>query len=375
KQAIISARAKLPKRWSSTQVVMGENMLTRTEGVIETIFEDDGVLKLKLADASVTAALFPLNRDTFSYHGIRQNGDVLILPLANPRQPVTGLAGVLVVGEGASRTGYEFDFKLASPTGSGSVGEKTVPSEGANPNLQVQGANVKFSSLVWFVFLAFLGGILLNLMPCVLPILSIKIIHFLEHSQKGRHEALKHGLLYGVGIIVSFWIFAGAIIILKHSFQNLGWGFHLQSVGFVTALTILLFVFSLNFLGVFEFGSSLGMLGFKVSQRGEYLGSFLSGMLATVIATPCTAPFMGSAMSFALSQSALIIFVIFTSLGFGMGLPYVMFTAFPGAQKIIPKPGNWMIILKETMGFLLLLTVIILLYVLHPRLHAEGMAA
>ena len=211
---------------------------------------------------------------------------------------------------------------------------------------------------------ALLGGALLNLMPCVFPVLSIKALALIELSGAERAKARLHGLLYAAGILVSFWALAGLLLMLRYAGQQIGWGFHLQSPEFVIGLCVLLFLLGLNLLGVFEIGIGLTQLGQATVGRNGAAGAFATGVLATVVATPCTAPFMGTAVGFALSQSALVALLTFTLLGLGLALPYVLLLWVPGGQRILPRPGRWMETFKQVMGFLLLATVLWLAWVL-----------
>lgn len=212
---------------------------------------------------------------------------------------------------------------------------------------------------------AFLGGIILNLMPCVFPVISIKIMGFVRQAEEERGHILKHGLLFGLGVLVSFWILAGALIALRAGGEQLGWGFHLQSPVFLMGMSVLFFLLALNLFGVFEVGTSWMGIGQKASGSSSWTGSFFSGALATVIATPCTAPFMGAALGYALTLSALESLLIFTALGAGMASPYVLLSAYPQWLRKIPKPGPWMETLKQSMGWLLAATVVWLAWVLN----------
>lgn len=230
------------------------------------------------------------------------------------------------------------------------AGSETAPSASRDPPL----------SLGFALLLAFLGGLLLNLMPCVLPVLSIKFLGFLETP---RETLRKHGLLYGAGVLLSFLVLAGLLIVLRAGGEKLGWGFQLQSPVFVGFLGALFFALGLNLLGVFEIGTSLvglgGFLGGKSSRN-----AFLSGVLAVLVATPCTAPFMGPALGYALTQSALSSLIIFCSLGFGLAFPYVLLSFFPVGLRWIPKPGAWMLTLKQGMAFLFFGTSLWMVWVL-----------
>jgi thiol:disulfide interchange protein len=207
---------------------------------------------------------------------------------------------------------------------------------------------------------AFLGGLLLNLMPCVLPVLSIKVLGFLkEAGPTGRRNAW----LYAAGVVVSFWILAGGLLALRAAGQPLGWGFQLQSPIFVTILILLFFVLGLSLLGVFEVGTSfIGLASF--AGKSGALAAFSSGALAVAVATPCTAPLMGPAIGFAVTQPPLQSLGVFTSLALGLALPYVLLAHFPAALRWVPKPGPWMLTLKQFMAFLFFATCLWLLWVL-----------
>jgi thiol:disulfide interchange protein len=185
-----------------------------------------------------------------------------------------------------------------------------------------------------------------------------------QQAGQSRTSATFHGLLYAFGVLVSFWTLAGLLLALRSAGQELGWGFQLQSPAFVLVVAGVFFLLGLSLFGVFEIGTSLMGLGAKAGSRGGALGAFNSGILAVVVATPCTAPFMGSALGYALSQPAALSLLVFTALGLGLALPYVLFTASPVLLRHVPKPGVWMETLKQVMGFLLMATVVWLAWVL-----------
>ncbi|MFC2084525.1 protein-disulfide reductase DsbD family protein [Bacteroidota bacterium] len=218
---------------------------------------------------------------------------------------------------------------------------------------------------IWMALLfAFIGGIILNLMPCVLPVLSIKILSFVQLSGNSKKKIIEHGMLFTIGVVFSFLILAALLLILRAGGEQIGWGFQLQSPIFILILSIFLFLFGLSLLGVFEIGTSISRFGnvFE-SEKGKF-SPVLSGVSATILATPCTAPFMGSALGFALTQPTISTLLIFIFLGFGMSFPYLLFSIFPNWLKILPKPGAWMETLKQVMGFLLIATIIWLAWVL-----------
>lgn len=215
--------------------------------------------------------------------------------------------------------------------------------------------------------LAFLGGILLNVMPCVLPVLSIKVLGFV---QAPSGVIRRHGLLYGAGVVLSFLALAGLLIFLRAGGEKLGWGFQLQSPIFVGFLAILFLFLALNLWGAFEVGTSFIRLGGLLKETSD-LNAFLSGVLAVFVATPCTAPFMGSALGVALTQPVPTALAIFASLGVGMAFPYVLLSFFPAAVRWLPKPGPWMARLKKILSLLLFATVLWLVWVLTVQLKAD----
>jgi thiol:disulfide interchange protein DsbD len=213
------------------------------------------------------------------------------------------------------------------------------------------------------VVLAFAGGIILNLMPCVFPVLFLKALALVGSAGESRTGQRAHGLAYTAGILSSFWIIVGALLTLRSLGKQAGWGFQLQSPGFVVAMACLLFFMALSLAGMFDLGLTLTRAGDSLARKGGYTGSFFTGVLATVVATPCTAPLMGAAIGFALSQSALVTFTVFTSLALGLAMPYLALTFVPGWANRLPRPGRWMETLKQLTSVPLFLTVIWLAWV------------
>jgi thiol:disulfide interchange protein len=225
---------------------------------------------------------------------------------------------------------------------------------------------------IGLLFFAFLGGLILNLMPCVFPVLGIKIMGFVEHAGADPGKVIRHGLVFTGGVLLSFWILALVLLVLRSGGSQLGWGFQLQSPAFVLCLTILLFAFGLNMFGLFEFGQSAVGVGAGLTVRQGYSGSFFSGVLATVVATPCAAPFLAPALGAALALPPLASFAVFTAIAIGLSLPYLLLSAFPSMVKRLPRPGPWMESFKQSMSFLLFATVAFLLWVLAGQLTDEG---
>ncbi|MCB1664852.1 MAG: thioredoxin family protein [Pseudomonadales bacterium] len=224
------------------------------------------------------------------------------------------------------------------------------------------------------IFFALAGGIILNLMPCVFPVLSLKVLSFASKSQAEHREQRLHGIAYTVGIIVTFMLLASILLALRAGGEAVGWAFQLQSPWFVAILIYLFFSFGLSLSGVFEFGTGLMGLGSGLASKSGYKGSFFTGVLATAVASPCTAPFMGAALGFALSQSWLVAMVVFFFLGLGMALPFLVLSFSPALLKFMPKPGAWMNTFKEFMAFPMYATVLWLLWVLGNQVGVNGMA-
>ncbi len=211
---------------------------------------------------------------------------------------------------------------------------------------------------------AFIGGLILNLMPCVFPVLGIKVMSFVRVAGENPRLLRTQGLVFLSGVVVSFWALAGVLLVLRAGGQALGWGFQLQSPGFVTALAILFMLMALNLVGVFEVGARLQNAAGDINAKGIYSEAFFSGVLATLVATPCTAPFMGSALGFTLSQPPAVAILVFTALAFGMAAPLTLLAFFPAGRKWLPKPGAWMETFKQFMAFPLFATVVWLAWVL-----------
>ncbi|MFA5262746.1 MAG: protein-disulfide reductase DsbD domain-containing protein [Opitutaceae bacterium] len=274
------------------------------------------------------------------------------------------LQGVLVrkAGWGGGIRGIAVDIPLetgvSSQAGQGDMRAKT-------------GAIAPPASLLGTLGLAFIGGLILNLMPCVFPVLGIKILGFVRQAGSERRKVVSHGLAFTAGVLLSFWVLAGLLTLLRAGGSQLGWGFQLQSPVFVFVLAAGLLVFGLNMSGVFEFG--LGATGFGASLQGKsgYSGSFFTGVLATIVATPCSAPFLAPALGAALALSALQSFAIFTAIAVGLSMPYLLLSLFPSAVKVLPRPGAWMETFKQFMAFPLYATVGYLVWVLAGQVN-EG---
>lgn len=326
------ARAALPQlappTWHITGI-SGEHPMLRVES---------GVLAQK-------AEFFPFQGEQIEHAApevlhATPKGFELTLHKDEQAHSLTRLSGLLVVTDAQGRHGYTVDLPLEAP-----------PVSNVPP--------------LWSVLLlALAGGLVLNLMPCVFPVLSLKVMSFLHASHHDKRTARVHAALYTAGILVSFWLLTGALLTLRFGGQQIGWGFQLQSPAFVVFVASLLFLLGLNLLGIFEIGGAWMGAGQGLASRGGHAGAFFTGVLAVIVATPCTAPFMGTAVGFALSQSAPVAFAVFTALALGLALPYVVLSFVPNLGKVLPRPGPWMVTLREFMAFLLFGTVVWLTWVL-----------
>ena len=224
---------------------------------------------------------------------------------------------------------------------------------------------------------ALLGGLILNLMPCVFPVLSLKLIGLAQHRTHSGPMAA-HGAAFAVGVVLSFVLLAALLIGLQQAGSALGWGFQLQTPWVVAALTVLFFAIGLNLLGVFEMTMGTGVANMRaadnLASKSDWRGSFGTGVLAVIVASPCTAPFMGAALGYAITQPAAIALSVFAALGVGMAAPYVLLTLFPGLLAKLPRPGRWMEMFKQFMAFPMFATCVWLLWVLAQQVDAGGIA-
>jgi thiol:disulfide interchange protein/DsbC/DsbD-like thiol-disulfide interchange protein len=225
--------------------------------------------------------------------------------------------------------------------------------------------------LILTLVFAFVGGLILNLMPCVFPVLGLKILGFASHSGATSKTRLSAAFLFAFGVIASFWALALLMVVLQSAGQAVGWGFQLQSPWFVVAMAWLFALIGLNLTGVFEVGVSLTRSNMGVRHQSA-LSEIGSGALAVLVATPCTAPFMGAALGATLGQSLVVQFAVFTMLGLGMALPYVLLTLVPAAAKMLPRPGAWMQTLKHFLAFPMFATVAWLVWVFGQQLDIDA---
>ena len=306
-------------------------------------------LQVQGTPAATPLSLYPLpTKNQIVGQPVFEAPDTLTIKAASP------FTGVLSAGEGPARRAW-----FVSDTAS------------AEPVITDQSSTL---SLWVALFYGFLGGLILNLMPCVLPVISLKIFGFIKQAEDSRRSILLHGLAFAAGIFVWFLGLATVIIALKSGGTEVTWAFQFQNPWFNVAIGSVVFVFALNLAGVFEFvlpGQASNAME-SAGSTGGLTGSFFQGVFATLLATPCTAPFLGSALGFAFSQSATVILAVFAAVASGMASPYLILSASPGWLKFLPRPGVWMEYLKQFMAFPLLATLIWILSILGGQRGTEG---
>ena len=259
------------------------------------------------------------------------------------------------IGNGGSGSGADAGSRETTGA-SATTGAAAVYDDVRFSDFDPQSDPVERSLWLWLL-LAFIAGMILNVMPCVLPVISIKILSFVQQAGEDKKRIFQLGLAFAAGIMVVFLVLAGLAVSL-----GLGWGQQFQSQEFLVVMIGIVFAFALSMFGVFELGVPQAVGAAAAGPPREGLGdAFFKGMLATALATPCSGPFLGSTLAWALDQPAAVVFAIFFALGLGMALPYVLLTAWPALLKIVPKPGPWMETFKQAMGFVLMATVVYLM--------------
>lgn len=279
----------------------------------------------------------------------------------------TRLTGVLRLENGPA-AGLLIDTRIETSSASGPADTGDTRPPEFEVTRATDGSTTPVASFLGTLALAFVGGLILNLMPCVFPVLGIKILGFVNQAGSDRRKVTLHGLAFAAGVLLSFWALAGALAVLQSAGQKLGWGFQLQSPAFVFTLTIVLLVFGLSLSGVFEFGLRATGVGAGLQSKQGFGGSFFTGVLATVVATPCSAPFLAPALGAAVALSGFQSFAMFTAIAIGLSFPYLLLSMFPQAVKLLPRPGAWMETFKQIMAFPLYATIGLLLWVLAAQL-------
>jgi thiol:disulfide interchange protein/DsbC/DsbD-like thiol-disulfide interchange protein len=292
-------------------------------------------------------------------------------PLVEPvPDDITTLAGVLVADKAwpttDNRKAVLFNATVGPALGAAAAATATPVFPTAGTSATSIGPALVF---------AFIGGLFLNLMPCVFPVLGIKVLGFVEHAHGDAKALRTQGLVFALGVVISFLVLAGIMLALRAGGTQLGWGFQLQSPAFVTILAALFFVLGLNLSGVFEWGAFAQSMTSNVSAKGRYADALLAGALATLVATPCTAPFMGAAVGFTLAQPAFVSLAVFAMVAIGMAVPVTLLSFFPKLLRFLPKPGAWMETFKQVMAFPLYATVAWLAWVLGAQAGNDSVLA
>jgi thiol:disulfide interchange protein len=294
--------------------------------------------------------------------------------------PVTGDAAFTldVQSQGCSEEGlcyppYKQRFEIDWPNGEIREIHATTETATIATTANLPGAGGNTMTLPLAALFAFLGGLILNLMPCVLPVLSLKAIGLASSHDKPA-QRIAHGWWYTLGIVASFCAIASVLIALKSAGSAVGWGFQLQSSWFVAALVYLFLLMALLLAGAADFSGQWMGFGQSLASGGGYRGSFFTGTLAVLVASPCTAPFMGTAMGFALAQGTAVALLVFICLGLGMAAPFLLLSYLPRLGRWLPKPGAWMERFREFLAFPLLATAIWLLWVIARQTGADGVA-
>lgn len=295
----------------------------------------------------------------------------LSVPFQGGILPNSDLQALLLI-EGADRHYYPLALAIESRGGieAEPLAELTLVSLPGS-SMEQEPLSLFEGGVLWAMLLAFAGGILLNLMPCVLPVISLKVFSFVKMAGSSKRAVVAHALAFTGGVVLSFWIVAAAMLAMQAYGAAVGWGFQLQEPLFVAVLAMFLFAFGLSMFGLFEVGALFAgwagnrahTLTVAAGQKGKLLSSFASGVMATAVATPCTGPFLGSAIGFAVTLPSWQAMSIFTTLALGMSLPYLLLAAFPPLLRFLPKPGPWMAFFKEFVGFIMMATVGWLLWV------------
>ena len=342
---------------SQTVTVAGENEPSEKSAMVEGAFQAVPPVVDSVKVASEGNDFFLTLPEEFAVSGVRffpdsagqidekqpqmlDGSNLVVKAFTEAEQPLTKLSGVIALED----KGVQFEATIS---------KKIAPPAQA----------ASFGTILLTVAAAFLGGIVLNLMPCVFPVLSLKVLGIVEQSRSEGRAAWHHGVVFTLGVLVSFWAMSGLLLAVRSAGQEVGWGYHLQNPVMIGLLAVLFLLISLNLFGVFEVGENLTQLSGVAEKKEGFAGSFWSGVLTTLAATPCTAPFMGGAVGFALSQPSWVALLIFSFLALGVAAPYMTLTLFPALLEKLPAPGAWMVTFKQILAFPMLLAVIWLVWV------------
>lgn len=370
-----AAKASLPQAVAEpiTIAVEGEKVVVTAK------------MPAQVSPEGATLAFYPLVNHVFDPF------DVPTVNLAGDTATISGkkfksldalpneFSGVIAVTAGDRILSYEVSTSgVTGDAGSAADGRKdkaNAPAAATDSAATSSPDELPFGGgLLGMILAAFLGGMILNIMPCVFPVISLKVMSFVGQAGESRRKVLFHALAFALGILVFFWILAAILVVLRHlGGADVGWGVQFRQPGFVILLIFVMIAVAMSLFGAIEIGASIAGFGGDLAYKTGYAGSFWSGALAVLLATPCTAPLMAPAIGFALSQTAPILFLIFTTLGLGLAAPYFAFAAFPKLLDVLPKPGPWMESFKQFMGFPMLAVAVWLIGVLSKQLDVSGL--
>ncbi len=361
---------KLPKTIEAPLAVSleGENVILKTtipagtlpDGAKLYFYPLQNLVLDAFADAAVTVA-----GDAITISGTKHES----LTAA----PVE-FAGLIVAATGTGSSGFLVSTAGATATPATSATTEEPASESGAESATTTEKLPFGGGILGIVLAAFLGGIILNVMPCVFPVISLKVMSFVGLAGEDKRKVLAHSLVFALGILVFFWLLTIAMLVLRSvGGEDIGWGVQLRYPGFVIGLIFVMVIVALSLFGVFEIGASMTAVGGDLANKSGYAGSFWSGALAVLLATPCTAPLMAPAIGFALAAPAPLMFLVFTSLGLGLAAPYFIFAIFPKLLDHLPAPGAWMETFKQLMGFPMLAVVVWLTGVLSKQLDVAGL--
>ena len=369
-EAFAKAHRALPgklQNWTTSATLAG--------GQLAIEFSPPAGTSVSLANAT----FYPLREELIANAATQvlsktTSGFRLLIPAADPvNASLNSVDGVIVAadGWGAAHDGNAVAFSAPLTRSSA-----TSPQPAIAPGLTGSASRSDQMGLIAALLFALAGGLLLNLMPCVFPVLGIKVMSFARHAKSDPALLRKQGFAFLSGVLVSFWVLAGILIALRTAGEAIGWGFQLQSPLFVTFLATLFMLMALNLSGVFEMGLRLQTAAGSVEPGGgrTLVDAFFSGVLATVVATPCTAPMMGAALGFTLSQPAILSILVFTAIALGMALPILTLSLVPQWLRYLPKPGAWMNTFRQFLAFPLFATVAWLTWVLGSQIGNDGAA-
>lgn len=354
---VVSSEPAVTKQWID-EVSSSERALPRDDLKAELIKRDgQWILAFGGMDSVKEAYFFAEQSGVLDHNADQQLScqegrcELKLLAAGDRIHSLEQLRGVLRLGSSRDSNATSLSWEVAVP-----VREEAAPPSAPSLSFAVA------------LLLAFAGGLILNLMPCVLPVISFKVMSFIQLAAEKRKEIFKHSFAFFWGIMISFWALSSIMLILRAYGQSVGWGFQLQEPLFVGILAVLLFAFAMSLFGLFEFGTSISALAGKGDvkshrKKGSLTGSFFSGVLATAVATPCTGPFLGATLGFAVTLPSFAALLIFTSMALGLATPYMLFAVFPSLLRFMPKPGAWMETFKQMMGFVIMATVLWLVWI------------